>query len=208
MNISIDKFVIGPVENNTWLVSNSDSNCLVIDPAIGSQLVVEHIRSQGLQLQAILLTHGHCDHLLGLEDMLTAFPGTPVYIHPDDQPYLTDVELNGSVMVTGQPWVFEGAVEHLQEGDNRVGDFRFDVLHLPGHTPGGVSLNFDGHCFTGDSLFAGSVGRTDFLGSNSEQLMHSLHQKLMKLPADTRVYCGHGPESTIAAEAASNPFLV
>ena len=199
--------MVGPVENNTYVVQNDDGKCLVIDPAIGSQVVVDYLVKEKLDLQAILLTHGHCDHFLGLEDILSQLPDTPVYIYPEDEAYLTDIELNGSVLVTGQPYRYEGEVHHLTEGNNEINGFHFVVLHLPGHTPGGVALNFNGQCFTGDTLFAGSVGRTDFLGGDSVQLMHSIKNKLLKLSADTVVLSGHGPDSTLAAEASSNPFL-
>ncbi len=207
MLTDIKKFVIGPIENNTYLLVGENNRCLVIDPAIGTKALTQHIEEAGLQVEAVLLTHGHCDHLLGLDDLQEAFPDTPVYIHPDDKPYLQNVELNGSMMVIGKPYRYDGAVLSLTEGPMQVGSFEFEVIHLPGHTPGGVALLFENICLTGDSLFAGSVGRTDFPGSNAAHLIQSLKGKLLKLPEETLVLAGHGPETTIGREAKSNPFL-
>lgn len=207
MSPPVRRFAIGPLDNNSYLLGPPEGDCLVVDPALGSEAVVDPVVQAGGQVKAVVLTHAHADHILGLPAVLARFPHIPVWVHPDDAAFLVDPVRNGSTMILGRPFVYEGTTRLMDEGDLEVAGIALDVLHVPGHTPGGCALVVDGHCMTGDSLFAGSVGRTDFPGGDSARLLASIRDKLMTLPAETVVLPGHGPESTIGREAASNPFL-
>jgi len=157
-------------------------------------------------VKAIVLTHTDLDHIAGLADLLEAFGPVPVAVH--------DAERN--VITTGRPLRREFAVGHpnvenvtsLAEGRPfRAGTLQFEVLHTPGHSPGGVSLRIGDVVFTGDALFAGSIGRSDFSNSDPEALIQGIKTRLLTLPGDVVVYSGHGPATTIDEERRTNPFL-
>ncbi len=163
---------------------------LVIDPGDEGFNIVRTISELGLKIKYILLTHGHGDHV-GAVAELKRITGAPVYIHPLDAPGL-------GATPDGE------AIEGL---DLQVGTYTVQILHTPGHTPGGVSYLTSGAVFTGDTLFAGSIGRTDFPGGNHEQLIKGVRSKLFTLDGELRVYPGHGPATTIDTERRTNPFF-
>lgn len=205
MELSIKKFVTGPIETNTYVISK-DKNALVIDPSSNCSHVLHHIRNEQLGVEAVILTHGHFDHVLGINEILSVFPGIPVYAHPDEWPLLKNPEYNGSVML-GMQFAFTGPLHELCEGTMRIGSFSVQVFHMPGHSPGGVALVMGNNCFSGDSLFAGSIGRTDFPGCDGDALIRNVRDKLLALPENTAVHPGHGGRTTIAREKKYNPFL-
>ncbi|ROR32763.1 MBL fold metallo-hydrolase [Inmirania thermothiophila] len=206
MRLHIERFVTGPMETNTWVLHAVPGACIVIDPSEGCGALLRHLAAEGLEPVAVVLTHGHFDHCLGLPEVIGAHPDARVLIHPEDRHYLTDVNYNGSPMI-GREFVWEGEVEPLEAGRVSLAGMELEVMHLPGHTPGGIGLRIDGHLFSGDVLFAGSVGRTDFLGGSTEALLSSIHERLLTLPDSTRVHPGHGPDTTIGDERRFNPFL-
>ena len=169
-----------------------------------------------LSVKAIVSTHAHIDHVGGLAK-LHQYTGAPVMMHGEDLPLYHGVGEQAAFLGMPAPEVTE--VDHLlKEGDALSwGDFHVDVIHTPGHTPGSVSLYLPQECgkvklvqpqlFAGDTLFAGSIGRTDLWGGSMEQILESLHGKLMKLPEETLVHPGHGALTTIGEEKQSNPFL-
>jgi hydroxyacylglutathione hydrolase len=209
MNIRIQKFVTGPLATNTYMVSK-DGTCLVIDPSSGCSDIVHAINEENLSVAAILLTHGHFDHLLGIAEILAVAPDAPVWVHPQEKPLLTNAEYNGSFLI-GRAAVWAGKTSDFPEGPCTIAGFPFDVLHVPGHSPGGCAFVFrDGggtHCFAGDALFAGSIGRYDFPMGDGDLLIKSITAKLLALPDDTVVYPGHGGRTTIGREKRMNPFL-
>jgi len=164
------------------------------------------IASEALVPEAIVLTHGHFDHCMGIPAVLDAYPYLPVWIHPDDIQVMTRSELNGAVLI-GSTYTYTGPLQLLVEGILHIGSFSCEVFHVPGHTPGGCALLFDGNCISGDSLFAGSIGRSDFTLSDGELLIRGIQTKLMALPDTTIVYPGHGGRTTIGRERRLNPFL-
>ena len=161
-----------------------------------------------------MLTHAHCDHIAGAFDVVKAFSqggagALPVWVHEAERDWLSNPMLNLSALM-GLPVTAPEAARLLREGDElELAGEKWRVLHTPGHSPGGITLwhEASGTAIVGDALFAGSIGRTDFPGSSFEVLARSIREKLYKLPDETRVLPGHGPETTIGREKRSNPFV-
>lgn len=198
---------VGNIGANCYILACPESKeGMVIDPGAEGPRILAALKELGVKATHIVLTHGHLDHVEAVEDVRKG-TGAKVYIHALDAACLTDPMKNLSGLF-GQPTQGQPADGLLQEGQElKVGTLTFKVLHTPGHTPGGISLSFPGGVITGDTLFYGSVGRTDFPGGSMDVLINSIKQKLMVLDPGTKVYPGHGPESTIAFEMRSNPFL-
>lgn len=206
--MKVESFVLGPVMTNCYLVyKQKEGTGLVIDPGNGPGEVVERIRKLNLNIEAILLTHAHFDHIGGVEEVRKA-TGAPVYIHREEADWLLDPERNGSALFPVEA-VRCGPAEKVLEGGEKLtllGE-TFTVSHTPGHSPGSVSFQTETSVFSGDALFAGSIGRTDLPGGNYDTLMRSIHETLMKLPEETLVYSGHGPVTTIGREQKTNPYV-
>ena len=204
-----EKFVTGALEVNTYVVTDPDGsgNCIIIDPSNGCAEVLSYLTENGLRPCAILLTHGHFDHIMGLYEITDLFNETPVFIHPDDKLLLTDSMKNGSSLVFGVDFTFSKNVTLLCEGTMKIEPFEFKVLHLPGHTPGGCAFLFHNVCFCGDNIFAGSIGRTDLPGGNFHQLTAGIREKILPLPPSTVLCPGHGGRTTVDREKRLNPYL-
>jgi len=209
--MKIDTFVLGDYETNCYILRENDSakDCLIIDIGLGFDRLIDFLVQNKLNPLAVILTHGHIDHIAGVGALRSDFPDTMVYIHKLDAEMLTEADSNLSVM-TGQ--IFTTQPPDLVIEDKSIIDhagIKLEVLHTPGHTPGGICLYSaeEGIVFTDDALFADSVGRTDFPGGSMTQLINSIRAKLLTLPDDTIVYPSHGPESTIAQEKTNNQFL-
>jgi len=186
------------------------TECLLIDPGLEPEPLVQFLTEKGLTPVLVLLTHGHVDHIGGLETIRAHWPNIRVAVHEADAEMLCDPNANLSIlagtMVQARP-----ADIVLGEETRFVSDLgmRFEVFHTPGHTPGGICLYAakDGVLFSGDTLFAGSVGRSDFPGGDHEQLIDGIRQKLLTLPEETKVYPGHGPVTTLRNEKKHNMYL-
>lgn len=203
-DVKCEPFVIGALQNNCYLVADEVSGrAAVIDPGLECEPVLEAIRAARLTLECVVLTHAHFDHVSGSD----LFPGIPIVMHPDDVPLLQKVPETARFF--GYTVAAPPAPSRLvREGDRiRVGGVSLEVLETPGHTPGGISLLADEVVFVGDTLFAGSIGRTDLSGGSYETLLRSISTKLLELPDTTVVYPGHGPSTTIGEERRDNPFL-
>jgi glyoxylase-like metal-dependent hydrolase (beta-lactamase superfamily II) len=185
------KLVVGPYQTNCYILGCKQTNQgLVIDPGDDVFRIIKEITRSGLTLKGIAITHGHIDHVGGVSE-LKRITKAPVLIHRLDAAAL-GVRPDG----------------FLEEGQLlQVGNYTLSIIHTPGHSAGGVCLHAPGAVFTGDSLFAGSVGRTDFPGGSHELLVEGVGRKIFPLGDDLRVYPGHGPESTVGRERQTNPFF-
>ena len=188
------------------VIDEGSRECVVIDPGEEAGLILRRITEAGVRPVAIWVTHAHLDHVMGVP-RLSRETGAPIYLHPADR------ELYDHVIQQGL--AFGIRVESLPPPDRefvpgetvRVGTVGFTVRHAPGHSPGSVCLVGDGVVFTGDVLFAGSIGRTDLPGADFDTLIRSIERELLVLPDSTMVYSGHGPETTVGRERGTNPFL-
>ena len=205
--MKIRGFTIGPLETNAYLVVDDGSRqAVLIDPGLESEGIYDVIHREGLELSAIVNTHGHFDHVCG-NAFFKAKTGAPILIHQADVAMMRQAAQQ-AVTFGFQVPTPPTPDRVLTEGDDVVvGEHRMRVLHTPGHTPGGICLYEEGIAFVGDTLFAGSIGRTDLGGGSLEVLLASIRSKLLSLPDKTAVYPGHGPPTTIGEERVSNPFL-
>ncbi|QGQ47258.1 MBL fold metallo-hydrolase [Metabacillus sediminilitoris] len=200
---------LGPLQTNCYIFSNNEKECLVIDPGGDAKKLTNILQQQHLKPIAILLTHAHFDHIGAVDDIRTEW-NIPVYVHKNEKDWLPNPSLNGSqFFMAGAVKVSEADELIKSEGILTIGNFSLMVYETPGHSPGSVSFYSEeaGLVFSGDALFAGSIGRTDLPGGNHELLIKSIHEKLLVLPEDTLVLSGHGPETSIEAEMERNPFL-
>lgn len=201
---------LGPLQTNCYLVNDKDGSCLVVDPGAEPQKLISIIEEHNLKPICILLTHAHFDHI-GAVDGIREEYQIPVYIHVKEADWLADPSLNGSQYFMMSKTIRARQADHLfgEEGDVSIGNFTFSLFYTPGHSPGSVSFYFPDGQFVvaGDALFQGSIGRTDLPGGNHNQLLNSIHEKLLVLPEETAVLPGHGPVTTIGNEMDSNPFL-
>ena len=201
---------VGPFASNCYIVgSEATKEGMIIDPGAEAELILDNVRQLGLSIKLIVATHAHMDHVAALREVKEA-TGAEFAMH--------EAEANGG---TGQSMtrmlgmLMPGSSEPppaperlLRDGDLiEIGDLSFSVIHTPGHSPGGISLYGQGVLFSGDTLFNFGIGRTDFPGCSYEELMDSIHNKLVTLPDETIVLPGHGPQTTIGAERKYNPFL-
>lgn len=208
--VNIEGLTLGPFETNSYVVSvEGRPGCWIVDPSFDPEPLIERVRELRLTPRAVVLTHAHVDHIAGVNEVLTAFPGTPVLVHEAEARWLSDPMLNLSAMM-GMMVTAHGPDGFLREGEDlELEGVRWRLFHTPGHSPGGVTLHHapGRQAIVGDTLFAGSVGRTDFPGSDPRTLAASIRTKLYTLPDDTTIYPGHGPSSTIGVEKRTNPFV-
>ena len=198
--------VVGPLQVNCFVIADEKTGeSMVIDPGDEPDRIIDVIKGNGLKVKYIICTHAHFDHVGGITELKDE-TDAKIVIHQEER------ELYNSAMDQAAFWGYELAPlpepdMFVKEGDKiEIGHLSFEVFHSPGHSPGGICLYGEGVVFTGDTLFAGSVGRTDFYGGDINKLKKSF-LRLMSLPPDTKVFCGHGPASNISREKASNFFM-
>jgi len=183
---------------------------IVIDPGGDDEMVVDTINRLGLSISFIVNTHGHPDHVCGNAGLKKA-TGAPIAMHEADADFFARPDIKAFFASLGLP-PSPPPDKRLRGGDTlEVGTLKFSVLHTPGHTPGGLCLYSAPHLFTGDTLFVGGVGRTDFPGGSTSQLLSSIRSEILSLPGETVIWPGHGyggQKSTVAEEKATNPFLL
>lgn len=201
---------VGALEVNCYIVWDAGTGeGVIIDPGADPSDIEEAARAEGVKVRYVLNTHGHFDHV-GADGAMKAAFGAPIAIHPDDTGLMADAHEHGiffGVETARQP---EPDIL-LKDGQSlEFGSLKLRVIHTPGHTKGGVSyyMKEEGLLFTGDTLFAGSVGRTDFEGGSMDALMDSITRKLLTLGDKVKVLPGHGPSSTVGEERRTNPFLL
>lgn len=205
--MQIIKLEVGALGTNCYIVwCEQTKQAVVIDPGGDADSIMAQVRGEELTVKYIINTHGHADHI-GAVAKIKQVTGAPVLIHAADADMLTSSLRNLSTYM-GPGITCEPADRTIKEGDViNFGAELLTVLETPGHTPGGICLKGEGVVFSGDTLFAESIGRTDFPGGSYSQLIKHIQQKLMILPDDYTVYPGHGPETTIGWERKRNPFI-
>ncbi len=205
LRMYLDVFDRNPYGTNCWLLANEDADeVVVVDPGFDPPAVREVLETAGKQLAAVLLTHAHLDHA----QAAGTFAGDlPVYVHPDDLPAFDDYAAWGGMSPVDLDPVKD--LRTFADGDRlRLAEIELDVMHTPGHTPGSVCFRVGAEAlvFSGDLVFAGTIGRSDFANSDPAAMRRSL-LRFLELPDDLRVLPGHGVETTVGRERASNPFL-
>ena len=212
LEMKIEYFTFNAFQERCSIISDNAGRCAIVDPGCGTgsetDSLKDHISSNGLNPVCIMLTHGHFDHVLGVAALSRAYDGIPVYMHPSDKVTLENNTYFTKVFGVATPEPFL-TVDITEGSVIRVGDMAFEVIETPGHTPGGVCFleRNEKVLISGDTLFAGSIGRTDHPGGDYDALMKGIFEKLMVLDGDIRVIPGHGPETSIADERMTNPFL-
>ena len=200
--------VVGPFACNCYIVGSESTKAgMIIDPGDDAKKILKTVGDLGLDIRLIVLTHGHIDHIGAIKEIKEA-TGAEVAIHGDDaEPLQGQYQSLVAMFGLSHPTPPRPDMLLKDEGSLDISDLHFSVLHTPGHTQGGICLLGQGMVFTGDTLFNQGIGRTDLPGGDYDQLMNSIHTKLMTLPDNTVVYPGHGPETTIGAERRNSPFL-
>lgn len=196
----VESIIAGMYEENCYLlIDDNTKECGIIDPGGSTKKIENEIVSKGLKAKFILITHGHADHVDGVEELSKAL-NIPFYISKVDEEYMSkDDFVYGSL---------SKADGYLKEGDTvSLGNHTIKVIETPGHTKGGLCFLVDDLLFTGDTLFQGSVGRTDFIGGDMGEIINSIKSKLLPLGDEVKVFPGHGPTSTIGFEKNRNPYL-
>lgn len=209
MSVTIDTIPVGPLETNCYLVGDPDSReAFIVDPGAEPETILARVSDGGWTINCITITHAHFDHVLAVGPLVRELK-TPFLVPPKDLPVLKYAHESASTW-TGLPGdpipTHDGT---LEEGDTvSAGPFTFTVVETPGHSPGGICLIGERHAFVGDTVFAGSVGRTDFPGGDFPTLMKSIREKLLVLDDDVILYTGHGPATTVGEERRTNPFIL
>ena len=208
MNLAIRMMVLGPVQTNCYFLINEDTKeVLIVDPADRAQKIIEWINSEGLKPTAILLTHGHFDHIMGVAGVKKEY-NIPIYASKDEVEVLADPQINVSTMMGA--YLSMKADQLFSDGDVlELAGMKLKVISTPGHTIGSVCFYMEEEkvLISGDTLFEASVGRSDFPTGSSRQLIESIKTRLFVLPDDTDVFPGHGGTTSIAYEKAHNPFI-
>lgn len=205
----LETFPVGPLQCNCTILGDEEAGeAIVIDPGDEVGRIERRLRERGLKLKQILVTHGHIDHVGGALK-LKRLTGAPIYMNENDLPLLQAMEIQAGWL--GMPTPETAPPDASLKEGSTIGLERFpaEVFHTPGHTQGSVCLHFVPLklLVAGDTLFAGSIGRTDLPGGNFRQIIDSIHSRLLTLPDETKVLPGHGPATTIGKERESNPFL-
>ena len=203
----VEALVVGPLQVNCFIAACPETGeAMVVDPGDEGARVLSRLSALGLDLKMVVNTHGHFDHVGG-NALLVEETGAELFIHQADLPLLQRAEAHAAAyglrtVASPAPTRTLNGGEHL-----RLGNLNFEVIHVPGHSPGGICLLSEGHLFSGDALFAGSIGRTDLPGGDYDTLIQGIRQRLLTLPEATVVHPGHGPDTTIGREKAGNPFV-
>lgn len=204
----LECLVVGPFQENTFIIGCEETKeGVVVDPGDEPEKIIALIDSLKLNVTRIINTHAHIDHI-GAVQALRERKGAKFYVHENEVPFVEayDQQCQFFGVKFGATPEVDGTIK---EGEKiKIGKLEAEVIFTPGHSPGGICFNFGKQIFVGDTLFFGSIGRTDLPGGDHEALIKNIKNKLLVLPEDTIVYCGHGPDTTIGREKKGNPFLI
>lgn len=210
--LHVKSFAFNPFSENTYIIYNDDKEAFLIDPGnmpeAETQTLHSFIKTNELKVKNILLTHAHIDHIIGLQWAYDTFE-VPVLIHFDEMEILDRASFTAKNYGFFFP-AFKGKLQHIKEGDKlNLGSETIEIYDVPGHSPGSVAFynQNNGFVISGDALFMMSIGRTDLYKGDYDQLISSIKTKLLTLPENTKVYCGHGEPTNIGFEKEHNPFL-
>ena len=205
--LNIKRLSLGPLGTNCYILYNGE-DALIVDPGGDAKQIISFLDQQNVKPLCILLTHAHFDHIGGVEELRNHY-NIDVYLHENEQEWLSNPELNRSLFFTGEGFAIKGPDHLLRPGKIELGSFEFEIIHTPGHSPGSVSFIFkdDQFIVSGDVLFQNGVGRSDLPGGNFTQLESTIREKLYKLPDEYVVLPGHGETTTIGYEKETNPFV-
>jgi hydroxyacylglutathione hydrolase len=200
--------VVGPLQCNCYVVGDPETKqAIVIDPGDDADGIAQVLAERQLVVTAIVATHAHFDHIVAAQ-RLRELTGAPFHLHAEDKPLLPWMQESGRLFLGVELPAPPEVDTDVDEGDRiKAGDVELEVLHTPGHSPGSISLVSSEVVFSGDTLFAGSVGRTDLPGGDTQALVDAVKAKLFRLDDDMPVYPGHGPATTLGEEKQSNPFV-
>ena len=205
--MEVIEYQTGPLRTNTYLVYDETKEAFLVDPGSYLKQISNKIVEKELNLKYIVLTHGHGDHIGGIKNFKADFPDVKVVALDKEKEVLNDAVMNNSAVTLGGVVTMD-ADEYIEDGTTlQVGNMALKIVATPGHTPGGMSIIVDGIVFCGDTLFKGSIGRSDFPGGDYLTLIDSIKTKLFALPDDTKVYPGHMQKTTIGWEKKHNPFV-
>lgn len=204
--MNIIKLTVGELAANCFIVEAPEKTAIVIDPGAEAEVIAAELESRGLTLRKILLTHGHFDHMGAAAELKEKY-SAQVYISVQDEELLPDREKSVAIFLPDSPFHPVEADARVKEGDViSQGSMKISVIETPGHTAGSVCFVIEDCIFTGDTLFHGSVGRTDLYSGNAAQQAETL-KRLAELDKNYRLYCGHGEDTDLDTERAVNPFL-
>jgi len=207
--LQVESFCLGDWMTNCFVLRAGGRSCWFVDAGFAPQPMIDYVRTNQLDPRMVLLTHAHVDHIAGLHELRAVWPALPILIHDSERDFLTDPVRNLSAVlaepVTAPPPT--GSIEHGQTID--LEGVAVQLRHTPGHSPGGMTIYQPESdlAIVGDTLFSGSIGRSDFPSSDHDRLMTAIREELLTLPDNTTVLPGHGPQTTIGAEKANNPFV-
>ncbi|MBI2862683.1 MAG: MBL fold metallo-hydrolase [Chloroflexi bacterium] len=203
----LEQLIVGPIEENCYIFGDEETKeAVIVDPGDEALLILDRVKQLGMTVTRILNTHGHVDHIAALADLKEQL-GVPNAIHEADAPLLARPNREALIWL-GRTLPKMDADQLLHDGDTiPVGKLNLEVIHTPGHSPGGVCYHYDGILFSGDTLFAMGIGRFDTPGGDVNKLLASITTRLFALPDETVVYPGHGPSTTIGNERRYNPFV-